>query len=117
MDCNACKGSGLSGDLACRACAGTGRVRNTVTRADSIKTLRKSIRRAKGPEDTFVDGDVIKWQRGQYTYVALRAGGSWWITGRANYGLGPICTYQELSKILALPSTTDIRVASAWSAV
>lgn len=124
MDCDHCNGTGLDSDedLACGHCGGTGKVRNTTTQAASIKALRKTVLRAKGPQDPFQDGDVVRWTArsttSRYTYAALRAGGRWWITGGANYyGHGPSCTYLGLTKILALPNTTDIRVASAWSAV
>jgi len=122
--CPACDGTGLAGDNgehACRACAGTGKLRPMKV-DEGVKALRKKIGRTRGSQDQFTDGTVIRWvsngSRGQaYTYAALRAAGLWWITGGAGFYGSPAKTYEDLSKILARGDVSDVVVASAWTTV
>jgi hypothetical protein len=60
-----------------------------------------------------VDGTVVRWMSGRYTYVALYAAHMWWITGVADfYGERKFTTYDFVT--LVLSRGTDISVATEW---
>ena len=84
---------------------------------DALKALKKALK--KKVIDEFKDGDVIKFTSGgKYTYVVLKAGGRWWITGVYDFfGVGRVFDFEKLLEILSDGNVTDIQVASDWVSI
>jgi len=62
-------------------------------------------------------GDVIRWQSGRYTYVALNVSGRWYTTATdANSQVDQILSSAELVNHL-LQSLAVVEVAKAWSEI
>jgi hypothetical protein len=85
----------------------------------AIKKLEKDIGKKT---DRFNDGDVIRWiskanDGREFTYVVVKAGGRYWITGTALWYGKQIFSYDEVVKILARDDVIEVEVAIAWAEV
>ncbi|MGV8846399.1 hypothetical protein [Tessaracoccus sp.] len=76
--------------------------------------------------DPFSTGDVIRWQDTRvlmggrartYSVAALKAGGSWWLTGTGTLYSGNRFSYEELAKVLALETVTSVQVSETWAEI
>lgn len=91
-----------------------------------FKKLRKDLGRAIN-QDPFKDGTVIRWDwtpnysdafiasggARKYTWVALRAGGRWYVTGQNER----VLDYEGLVELLARDSSSNVEVATAWESI
>ena len=71
-------------------------------------------------QDTFKDGDVIRWtSSGKYSFTALKTPGGWY-TSAAKFGktipsgVPQIANWDQLYEILKRDEVTDVQVATSW---
>ena len=87
--------------------------------ATKVAYLSESVARQRDP---FKDGDVIRWSgrfgaRGAtYTWVALKAGGQWFITGRSS---GYARTFRQVVGLVTGEgfALKSLDIATTWTAV
>ena len=84
----------------------------------AIADLRKTVE-SNPNRDRFPVGTVIRWTAsGRYTYLAVKTDYAWFTTARPGNPFVPQqLDYEDLQEILSRAETTDIAVATAWSAL
>lgn len=84
----------------------------------AIADLRKTVE-ANPNRDRFPVGTVIRWiASGRYTYLAVKTEVAWFTTARpGNPFVKQQLDYEMLQDILSRPETSDIAVATSWSAL
>lgn len=88
-----------------------------------MSAARKLGKAVNNKSDGFKQGTVVAWESYNeerdvtYTYVAVKAGPYWWLTGIADFYGKRVLSYDELTSILAREDVINIRVAKEWEPV
>lgn len=84
--------------------------KTTMTNKAAVLKLQDTLASRR---DDFKEGTVIRFQDGMFTYVALKAGNRWWLTGHFTSGI----TYTQIVDMLTKESVTKVEIVKAWTTV
>lgn len=97
------------------------RITSQSSRASSKPSVLKAGTRSRGTKWIFrmevrvEDGTVVRWlSKDRYAYVAIKAKGRWFITGKGEWYGGNDFDHDQFLSLLRRPENSDIMVVHEW---